>query len=144
VGFTASLLTVVAQLLASTGVAVWKPTGAYTDSEVGIVLGVPTQSPPAQVALAAYGTSDDPALSDSVVQMQVRMRAAGADVRKVDDLADTVFDALQGLRGATVGSGRLVYARRHSTLPLGVDGNGRFERTDNYTLTVHRPSTHRE
>jgi len=142
VGFTASLLTAVAQLLAGAGAGVWKPTGVYLDSEVGIILGVPTQAPPSQIALAAYNPSDDSALSDSVVQVQVRMR--GADMGKVDDLADVVFDALQGLRGTTVGTGRLVYARRHSALPLGVDGNGRFERTDNYTLTVHRPSTHRE
>lgn len=143
-GFTSDLLTGVAQLLDIETAAVWKASGAYTDAEIGIVLGVPTQSPPSQVALAAYNTSDDPALSDSVVQMQVRFRGADADVRKVEDLADAVFGALQGLRGTTVGTGRLVYSRRHSTLPLGVDGNGRFERADNYTLTVHRPSTHRE
>lgn len=141
--FTTDLLTGVAQHLAASGVAVWKPSGTYTSVEVGIVLGVPTQSPPSLVALAIYRNTDHPALSDSVVGLQVRVRGSDADPRKADDLADAVFNALQGLR-ATVNGIRISYAKRDSTFPLGIDGSGRQERTDNYSLTVHRPSTHRE
>jgi hypothetical protein len=144
VGFTTDLMTGVAQRLHAAGVGVWKPTGAYLDTEVGIVLGVPSQQPPSLIALAVYRVADDPALSDSVVGLQVRVRGSDEDPRKADDLADGVFDALQGLHGADVNGVRLVYSRRTSMLPLGVDGNGRQERTDNYDLTVHRPSTHRE
>lgn len=142
-GFTTDLLTGVAQHLHDRGVAVFKSTGAYTAAEVGIVFGVPTQSPVSLIALAAYRNSDDPAASDSTVGLQVRLRGPDADPTKADDLADGVFNALQGLR-AQLGTVRVVYAERVSTLPLGVDENGRHERTDNYDLTVWRPSTYRE
>lgn len=142
-GFTNDLLVGVAQLLHSRGAAVWKPTGAYTENEVGIVLGAPTQSPRSLIALAAYGNVDAPALSDSSVGVQFRLRSPSADSTPADDLADGIFDALQGLR-ATLNGIRVVYAKRTSTYPLGIDGNGRQERTDNYDLTVHRPSAHRE
>lgn len=143
-GFTTDLLSGIASRLDTAGVAVWRPTGTYDPAEVGIVLGVPTQQPDSLIALAVYTSDDDPSLSDSTLGMQVRLRAPDADTRKADDLADGVFDTLQGLHGATLGPLRLVYARRRSTLPLGIDGKGRHERTENYDLTVHRPSTHRE
>lgn len=143
-GFTSDLFVGIAQRLDADDVAVWKPTGVYLNNEVGIVLGVPTQQPPSLVALAAYNNIDDPALSDSTVMLQVRTRAAGADPTPADDLADAVFNSLQGLHGATVNGIRIVYSRRTSSYPLGVDGSGRQERTDNYDLTVHRPSAHRE
>jgi hypothetical protein len=144
-GFTTDLLTGIAQRLDAETAAVWEPLGVYTTDQIGIVLGVPTQQPPSLVALAAYGNADDPALSDSTMQMQVRVRAPNADPRPADDLADAVFDTLQGLHGADlIGGVRLVYARRVSTLPLGIDGSGRQERADNYDLMVHRPSAHRE
>lgn len=142
-GFTSDLLAGVAQLLDADGVAVWNPSGVYTDSEVGIVIGPPSQKPPSLVALAVYNSADDPAASDSTVFLQVRTRAPDDDPRKADDLDDGVFDSLQGLR-ATVNGVRLVYGKRNSSSPLGVDSNGRQERTSNYELMVHRPSTHRE
>ncbi len=143
-GFTTDLLTGVAQRLNAAGVGVWRPTGTYADTEVAIVLGVPGQSPPAVIALATYRNADHPALSDSTLGMQVRVRGKDADPRNADDLADGVFDVLQGLHGADLNGVRLVYAKRVSTLPLGISEHGRHERTDNYDLTVHRPSQHRE
>lgn len=142
-GFTSDLLAGVAQLLDADGVAEWKPSGAYDDSEIGIVIGPPSQSPPSLVALAVYNSSDDPAASDSTVFLQVRTRAPDDDPRKAADLDDGVFDALQGLR-ATINGIRVVYGKRNSSSPLGVDGTGRQERTSNYELMVHRPSPHRE
>lgn len=143
-GFTTDLLVGLAQLLDADDVAVWKPADPYADNEVGIVLGVPTQSPPSLVAIASYNSIDQPALSDSTAQIQFRFRAPDADPTPADDLADGVFDSLQGLRLTLPTGVRVVYGKRSSTLPLGIDGNGRHERTDNYDLMVHRPSTHRE
>lgn len=142
--FTTDLLTGIAQVLALDGVGVWKPSGTYAADEIGIVLGVPTQDPPSLIAIAAYNAIDDPSLSDSTAQVQFRVRGPSADPGPADDLADGIFDSLQGRHGAVLNGITLVYARRTSTLPLGVDGNGRQERTDNYDLTVHRPSAHRE
>lgn len=142
-GFTSDLLAGVAQLLNADGVAVWNPSGAYADNEIGIVIGPPSQKPPSLVALAVYNSSDSPALADSTVFLQVRSRAPDDDPRKAQDLDDGVFDSLQGLR-ATVNGVRVVYGKRNSSAPIGVDGSGRQERTSNYELMVHRPSPHRD
>ena len=142
-GFTTELLKGVAQLLDADGVAVWNPSGVYANNEIGIVIGAPSQSPPSLVALATYNDIDDPAASDSTVFLQVRVRAPDDDPRKADELSDGVFNSLQGLR-ATVNGIRIVYGKRSSSYPLGIDSNGRQERTDNYELMVHRPSPHRE
>jgi len=141
--FESDLLTGVAQLLNADGVAVWNPFGAYASSDIGIVIGVPSQDPPSLVALATYNNIDDPAGSDSTVFLQVRTRAPDDDPRKANAISGGVFNSLQGLR-ATVNGIRIVYGRRNSSYPLGIDGNGRQERTDNYELMVHRPSPHRE
>lgn len=141
--FESDLLAGVAQLLDADNVAVWNPTGTYADSEIGIVIGPPSQSPPSLVALAAYNNSDDPSGSDSTVFLQVRSRAPDDDPRKASALSSGVFNSLQGLR-ATVNGIRIVYGKRNSSAQLGIDGNGRQERTDNYELMVHRPSPHRE
>lgn len=142
-GFTTDLLAGVAQLLDVDGVAKWDPAGVYAVTDVGIVIGPPSQSPPSLVALAVYNSSDDPAASDSTVFLQVRTRAPDDDPRKADDLDDGVFNSLQGLR-ATINGIRVVYGKRNSSSPIGVDDTGRQERTSNYELMVHRPSTHRE
>lgn len=141
--FESDLLAGVAELLAADGVAEWDPTGTYTDNEIGIVIGPPSQSPASLVALATYNNSDDPGGADSTVFLQVRSRAPDDDPRKANALSGGVFNSLQGLR-ATVNGIRIVYGKRNSSAPLGVDGNGRQERTDNYELMVHRPSPHRE
>ena len=142
-GFTSDLLAGVAQLLDADGVATWNPSGAYNNSEIGIVIGAPSQDPPSLVALATYNNTDDPAASDSTVFLQVRTRAPDDDPRKANALSGGVFNSLQGLR-KTVNGIRIVYGKRNSSYPLGIDDNGRQERTDNYELMVHRPSPHRE
>ena len=54
------------------------------------------------------------------------------------------FAALQGLGDVDLAPGvRLHIAERASGVPLGEDANGRAEWSDNYQLTVDRPSAHR-
>ncbi|MEV6413845.1 minor capsid protein [Kribbella sp. NPDC051718] len=143
-GFTTDLLTGLATRWHNAGIAVYQATGAYAANDIAIVLGVPGQNPAAQIALAVYNNGDDATLSDSTPMVQVRFRGQNADPVGADDLADAVFDDLQGFTGNLPNGIRVVFAKRNSTFPLGIDGNGRQERTDNYELTVHRPSAHRE
>lgn len=94
------------------------------------------------VTLAPYTVSDDPSLSDSVQGLQVTIRCA--DMQKVGDIADDVFSRLHGRQAGMLGNVRLVQSFRRSGVDLGQDGNGRIGRTDNYYLTVHRPTEHRQ
>lgn len=132
----------VAAHLDARGVGVWREAGGYTSGETPIVLRAFPSAPDRGIALATYAIDDDPTLSDSVTGLQVRTRGT-KDPRVVDDIADAVFDELQNLRDVTLGTVRIVQIRRTSSAPLGADGNGRWERVDNYRVDHHRPSPHR-
>ena len=144
-GFSTDLLTGLAVHLAAGSIgAAWNTSGAYTVLQTGIVLGNVPQSPDRIITLAAYGVSDSPALSDSVLGVQVRCRWGGQDPRPVDDLADSIFNLLHGKTALALTTGvTVVQCLRQSATTLGQDENGRWSNASNYYITVHRPSTHR-
>lgn len=142
-GHTTDLLTGVAEHLAAQGVGTWRTTGVYAATETGIVLGLLPPSPDNVIALTGYSVSDDPTLSDGVMGVQVRTRTKGLDPRPTADLADAIFDALQGLGDVVLGGVRVQIVTRQSWVPLGADANGRQQRSDNYYATAHHPSSHR-
>lgn len=140
-----NLLTGHAVLLNTAGIGTWSTTGAYTTTQTGIVFGTLPQAPDRIIALSAYGVSDDPSLSDSVMGMQVRCRWGGMDPRLVDDLADLVFAYLHGKEHYTLSTGIHVVScvRNSGPASLGQDENRRWSNVQNFYLTVHRPSTNR-
>lgn len=143
-GYTRDALDGLARLLAAAGVGVYHGTGAYDDTEVGIVVATVPQSPPSVVCLIPYPLTDDPTLTNSVLGLQVRCRGASRDPREVLDLLDAVFDFLQGHPGVALsGTARMLLAERTTGVPLGEDSNGRWEAADSYQLTLDRPSAHR-
>jgi hypothetical protein len=143
-GFSTDLLTGLAVYLAANSVGTWNTSGAYTVLETGIVLGNVPQTPDRIVTLTSYGVSDSPALSDSVLGVQVRTRWGGADPRPCDDLDDLIFNLLHGKTGLVLSTGvTIVQSLRHSASTLGQDGNSRWSNVSNYYLSVHRPSTNR-
>lgn len=135
-----------AQLLAAapSAVATWKATGVYAANETGIVLGGLPAGPDRVVALAAYGVDDDPTLSDSVIGLQVTTRWGGQDPRDTARLTGLVFNRLQGLHDFTLASGvYVVQCQRRSWTSVGQDANSRYRTTQNFYVTVHRPSANR-
>lgn len=141
--YTTDLLTGLAEYLALEGAGVWEPSGTYDDFQAtAITLAGTITSPDRVIALQAYPLTDDPTLSDSMIGLQVRCRGT-EDPRDVDTIGDTVFDKLHGLWGADLNGVRLVQALRQSSVPFGRDDNGRWQRVDNYHLTVHYPSQQR-
>lgn len=143
-GFQTDLLEGVAQHLAGLGIATWDPAGVYTSAQTGIVLATVPASPDRIITLSGYGIADSPNLSDSLAGLQVRTRWDGGDPRPVDDLADRIFDELHGLTGLLLPTGvQLVLCLRTSWTSMGQDANRRWSRSDNYSVTAHRPSPHR-
>jgi hypothetical protein len=143
-GFSTDLLTGLAAFLQTAGVGTWSTSGAYTASQTGILLGNMPQSPDNVITLTTYGVADSPALSDSVIGLQVRCRAAGADPRTVDDLDDLIFSLLHGAQHiALTGGVHIVQCLRQSAGTLGRDSNNRWSNVSNYYLNVHRPSANR-
>lgn len=142
--FSESVFSGVAQLLADAGIGEYSSSGLFAADAVAIVDKVLPASPDNAVALAQYPVSDSPSLSDSVIGLQVRTRAAGDDSRPVDEIADAIFDQLHGLADKTLAGGvRIVFSERRSGLAAAKDAQHRWDRTDNYYLTVWRPSLHR-
>lgn len=140
--YTADLLAGVATHLDTTGVATWRPNGAYVDGDVPITIAGLPDTPDQAIALTYYTVTDDPSLSDSVAAVQVRCRG-GADPRDVLGLDDGVFEQLHGLTDAQLGTVHIVECLRNSSTPLGRDSTGRWEHVSNYYLTLWRPSAHR-
>ena len=144
-GFTTDLLTGLATYIAAGGLgATYRSTGSYSVLETGIVLGNVPQTPERIITLTAYGVNDSPNLSDSVIGVQVRCRWEGTDSRPVNDLRDAIFSLLHGKPAFTLSTGiTVVQSLRNSAASLGQDENGRWSTSDNYYLSVHRPSTNR-
>lgn len=145
-GIESDLLTGVAVYLAAGGIeATWNTTGAYTALQTGIVLGNIPQAPDRVITMTAYGFSDDPSLSDSVLGLQVRSRAESADKRRVDDLDGAVFNLLHGKTAWTLSTGVYVVQCLRSSGPasLGQDASQRWQVSSNYSVMVHRPSANR-
>ncbi|GAA5056456.1 minor capsid protein [Streptomyces similanensis] len=141
-GFLRDLVDGLAQTIADAGAATYRPTGVYKPGETALTDTVMPDSPDRAIVLTAYDTTDDPAMTDCTVAMQVRTRA-GADPRDVADLDEAVFLALHGLRDQTFGTAALRFMKRDNSASLGRDATGRFERTSNYTVRAQRPASDR-
>lgn len=145
-GFQSNLLTGLAVHLAAGGLeATYNTNGVYTINQTGIVLGNIPQLPDRIITLTVYDSDDDPALSDSTVRVQVRCRAQGADKRLVDDLDSAIFNLLQHKLDLVLSTGVKVGQIHRTSGPasLGQDGNSRWSVSSNYSVSTHRPSTHR-
>jgi hypothetical protein len=143
VSFTGDLLNGLAQLLADGGAGTYRSDGtAYLPSETAIAFAAMPQTPDRAIVLATYTVTDDASLSDSAIGVQVRCRG-GVDPHDVEAVAAAVFDLLHGATAYQAGAVRVVQSLHQSGAPLGRDDSNRWERSENYYLTVHRPSAHR-
>lgn len=140
-GHTTSLLTGLAELLAAHGHGVWRPTGVYAASEVGITITTVPDSPDQIIALTPYDVDSTSGTEDVLQGVQMRFRA-GRDPRVVIDREDRVFELLH-MRAHTRLGGVLVNLMwRNSQAWIGADARGRQELTANYYLRVSRPAPH--
>lgn len=139
-GWTSRLIAGLAQHLDDAGVGVYRPTGAYQASETAILdRAIPT-SPDRIITLAAYPVgSSAPGLADHQTAVQIRVRGL-QDPRDCDDLADAIFERLDGAEHLTLGDVKVVQMWRQSYTSLGQDQLGRWERSENYYLDAMRPT----
>ena len=140
--FTSDLLEGVAQRLADNGAGVYLPTGAYGPGDVAIVFRVLPQDPDRAIALSTYDFGHDLTQPDSLIGLQLRIRGT-TDPLSDGEIDDVCFDVLHGLWAVDLGGVIAVSAWRQSGASLGPDESGRFVRTSNYHLQMHRPSPNR-
>jgi hypothetical protein len=139
-GWTTNLLTGLAEHLAAGDVGVWRPPpGVYQPDETGIVIRAIPDKPDRLITLAAYPVDSLPGLADITVGIQIRVRA-GRNPTDCDDLADAVYDLLDGAHSLTFDGVRVVHLYRQSHASLGTDGNSRWSRSENYYADAMRPT----
>lgn len=141
-GWTSRLLGGLAQHLEDAGIGTWRPDGsAYADGETAIVIrGIPPQ-PDRLITITAYPVAGDlVGMADHQTGVQVRIRT-GADPRDCDDLADQIFELLDGGSGLSWGGIPVISVERTSYTSLGQDGSRRWERSENYLIMAMRPTS---
>lgn len=143
--FTEDFLGGIASLLVANSPSVpltYRANGAYLASENPVWMGVTGQEKVRTgVTLWVLDGEDDPSLSDSELLLTLDFYGTPREVvRMVDD----AFNALHGRWGGTIGGVKLQFSNRTSGAKLGQDEAGNLRQTENYSLTVHRPSTHRQ
>ncbi|GEL47405.1 hypothetical protein CHO01_25210 [Cellulomonas hominis] len=126
----------IAAHLHAAGVGVW--TGPEEVAPAGKTLIALKRLPPSPdraLAISVYDLDLDVELPNTGVMVQILSRAPGA-ADEVDDLADDALEAMHAVHHATWGALRVARCVHESTAPLGADGNGREERSDNYRIVT--------
>ena len=142
-GWTTRLTIGLAEDLHAAALAVWRPVDPYEPEETGISLRTAPQTPDRVIVLTPYPVTDDPALADVVLGMQIRFRGRPGDTQDHEDLGDAVFAHLHGATGLLLGGIPVTHMWRQSASQLGRDDAERWERADNYYLQANRPTAHR-
>lgn len=136
-----------AQYLDDAGLGLWQPDEVFTDDDTAIVDSAELpDSPPRVIALSSYGVSDDVSLSNSVLALQVLCRWDGTDPAPSRDLAEAVYNLLQGAQHVILDTGVHVAQTWRNSGPasLGKDANERWQNSSNFYCTCHRPSPNRD
>jgi len=126
------LTDVVCQVLATRGVGVYP--GTATGDQVQVVYGdVSAVGVDRAIGVTVYAGLDELAEGPPIRFVQLRVRGKAKDRRSANQIAGAAKDVLHGL----VSTDGIFLSERVSFVPLGADGNGRYERTENYQMTIH-------
>lgn len=146
----ALFLTGIALHLAALDLGVWRPDGIYQPDDTGIVLVRVPEEPASVIVLGSYAVSDDPDYADSVLGLQVQVRAAGENPTPMLDLTSSVFAALHGIGPLNLPTAdpeatgpRVLSCERRSHTSGGQDRAGRWSSIQNFYTHVHYPTAHR-
>lgn len=98
-------------------------------------------TPDLAVALNVYDSDDEVEVARGTHRVQAMFRGLPGDSLTCDDLADQVFGVWHAREGLWLGGLFVSLMSRVSRIPLGVDGNDRSLRSDNYELLIDEPVT---
>lgn len=142
--WTSDLLVGIAGHLAAQGVGTFNPAGVYASGQVGIYYAVMPPGDPTSngwdqaIVLTDYDPNGGNSAGDVAPRVQIRCRGLRNDPMSAIDLAAAVRDALDGLAHVTFGSVEVSGINHISGVPMGIDGNNRHERSDNYDIQARR------
>ncbi|PRA13357.1 hypothetical protein CQ010_01540 [Arthrobacter sp. MYb211] len=145
--FTVELLKGIARMLADNSIGEWSddPQFVYTGALPAITLKRVPADPDVAIVLSAYGGPDHEYLPMGDVNVQIRVRGARNAPTGPEETLDAIFDLLHNARYVALVPGIAPVSRIHrkSTVPMGVDGNNRWEVADNYKVFASHPTQNR-
>jgi hypothetical protein len=140
----ADIMRGIAQRLHDAGLGLYDPTGAaYTDPMTlpAIVFKEMPDVPDRVICITAYTIAGQPAMPLDTPSLQIRTRGAPDAAFDCDDIAGAVFDNLHGATRIPLGTVTAVQILQRSSIPMGIDSNRRWERSDNYAIDANVPTT---
>lgn len=137
--YTVNMLTGLAQMLNDAGAGIYRgPTGTYTDAERGIYFSTMPAAAVQGISITRYLDVPD-IIAVNHVRVQVLTRA-GTNQLDGESVVDLIRDALHDKNHIDLNGIRFNRMVQESFTPLGPDQNGRFEYSQNFTLTGNRYS----
>jgi hypothetical protein len=146
VTWTSDLLTGIAGHLHTVGAGTWNPTGVYASGQTGIYIAVMPAGSTTNagfdkaIVLTDYDPNGGNSGGDVFPRMQVRCRGLRNDPLSVLAIKDNVRTALEGLESVQFGEVTVSGINHLTGAPMGIDGNQRHERSDNYEIQARRTS----
>ena len=128
----AELTVAICQLLGELPGWSWSTTGTYPADRVGVFYGAIPDAPDRAVGVRVYGGTDDPVVYSPTRSVQLLIRGARNQPDSADQMAALAFLLMQG----RMRNGGINHIQRSSFGPLGADGNGREERSENYLISI--------
>lgn len=115
--------------------------GGYDAGDTGAFFKKMPDTPDRCVVITAYTMANLPDGPLDQMNVQLRFRGLPDNDTDVDQLGGAAFDLLHGLKNVTFGGVHVIQMLQKSSIPMGIDQNQRWERSDNYTLDVDVPAT---
>ena len=129
----------VAALLDAAGLGTWAATYPAGTPTPIYLRRLPHTAPSRAICVAHYPLTAFGWETDSLEGVQVRVRAPGPDPTGCDQLADDVREALHDLQHQQMGATHVSLLSWQSGASLGLDGNNRWEHTQNFHAITARP-----
>ncbi|MCP1414406.1 hypothetical protein [Paenarthrobacter sp. A20] len=134
-------LTGIAQMIADNGIATYKPSGAYSAGQTGIVFGGWPQVPDRCLTLNYTPVTDQTMSAFGRGILDIGFRGAPGDPFGPSDIAVPVFELIHGMRQHTLGTAEVIQILRDHVAPMETDGNRRNKRFDLYYVDLASPTT---
>lgn len=144
--WTSDVIVGIAEHLHAEGAGTWNPNGVYTAGQTGIYIAV---MPPGAttnsswdkaIVLTDYDPDGGTTGGDTAMRLQVRCRGLRNDPLSALAIKDAVRAALEGLDAVQFGTVTVSGINHLNGTPMGIDGNQRHERSDNYQILARRTS----
>ena len=142
---TRDLLTGLAETIAGSGIATYRPSGTYLPTETAIVVGASPQSPDRVIMMMCVPMTDATMIPMGKWMVQFYFRGLPNNPLDVEDLGDAVFDLMHGATSMVMGSVNIIQCLRQGCVGNGQDASKRWTRIDRYMIdldtapTVNRP-----